>query len=112
MSEISFEENLEYLIKQSVINQIKKAEFVKFEYAQRQPLPQVVIEKLWKSIDWNEVIERVRPEFEKRLCNAIIGNMETEIKTDVKSILSIDGVRQKLRAEVYPNIMKILDKSE
>ena len=109
MSEKTFEEKLIQCMQNSIFDQVRKAEFIKVGYDLRQPLPQWVIEKLWKSIEWDLLIEKIKPEFEKRICNAIVGNMEAEIKTDVKSILNIDGVRQKLRAEVYPEIMKILD---
>ena len=51
----------------------------------------------------------VKPLLHAQICNSIISNMQAEIKTDVKNILSVDGVRQKLRMHVYPELMKVLD---
>jgi len=109
MSEKTFEKQLEQSIKNSVLETVKKTDFIQQSYETRKRLPDEFIEKVWGEVDWNEVIERVKPEIHTQICNSIIGSMGAEIKTDVKSILSIDGVRQKLRVTVYPEIMKILN---
>lgn len=99
-------------MKNKVKNEISKTDFLKIDYNQKKNIPDEYINKLWGSIDWDEVIKQVKPEFQKRICNAILGSMETEIKTDVKSILSVQGVREKIRMEIYPNIIKILDEEK
>jgi len=109
MNDLSFEQQMIQAIRNKVISEIHKTDFTRLEYGQKKVLPDSFINKVWDGIDWEKVIKDTKEEMHKRICNAVIGNMETEIKTDVKSILSIDGVRQKLRVEVYPAIMKILD---
>ena len=105
----TFEERISQEIQRSVLDEIRKNCFLKLQYQQRQVLPEGIMENLWNSVDWSEVIQQLKPEMEKRICNSILGAMETEIKTDVKKVMSIDGVRQKLRVEIYPRLMKILD---
>lgn len=109
MSNLTFEEQLIEMLKYNIINQIKKGEFIRIDYSTRPTIPQELIQQLWAGIDWVDVIEQVRPQLQLRICNAIIGNMETEIKTDVKKVLTVEGVRERLRTEVYPKLMTILE---
>lgn len=109
---MTFEEELIETIKRKVINDVSQEKFTDLSYNQRIPLPDELITKIWDSIKWDDVIDVIRPEIQTRVCNAILGAMGTEIKTDVKKILSIDGVRQRLRAEVYPKIISILDRKD
>lgn len=106
---MTFEEQLFQAMQQKVLKEIKETTFTKLEYGQRTTLPNGLLDKLWASIDWDEVVEQVRPALQTRICNSIVGAMETETKTDIKKLLSVDGVRQKLRMEVYPKLMQILD---
>lgn len=99
-------------IEQSIINQAKKTDFIKEEYSDRKPLPKDFINKAWARVDWTEVLEKVTKNLEIRICNSIVANMETEIKSDIKKLLSVDGVRQKLRLEVYPALMNVLKNYE
>jgi len=106
---MSFEEELVQMVQKSVLKEVKNVTFLNVPYNDRKVLPKEVLDSLWESVNWGEVIEQLRPEIQKRICNAIIGSMETEIKTDVKSVLSVNGVRQKLRMNVYPELMKVLN---
>ena len=106
---MSFEKDLVSIIQKKIISDVAKAEFVKVDYQSRKQMPNEFVSRIWESIDWNEVIEAIRPEMQRRICNALIGAMETEIKTDVKKVLSVQGVREKIRIEVYPKLMKVLD---
>ena len=109
---MTFEEELIQTVQTSVLREVQKASFLNIPYNDRKVIPKEVLENLWESVNWDEVIEQLRTEMQKRICNAIIGSMEKEIKTDVKNILSIDGIRQKLRVNVYPELMKVLNDVE
>lgn len=109
MSEISFEEKLVQCMQNSMLNYVKNENYLKMDYNNRIALPKEFIEQAWKSIDWAVVMDDVRSEMQKRICNSIIGSMETEIKTDIKNLLSVAGVREKLRIEIYPKLMQVLD---
>ena len=107
--EMTFEEMMMQRIQRCMLDQIGKTEYLKIDYNQRQVIPIEFVEKMWASVDWNAIIEEVKPQLQTRICNAIIGNMETEIKTDVKNLMSVSGVREKLRIEVYPKLMAVLN---
>lgn len=104
----SFEQELMTEIKNRIIDGVKKSDFVRNNYGSAKQIPPEIVNKLWDSVDWDNVISMLKPELEKRICNSIIGNMETEVKTDIKALMSVDGVRQRLRMEVYPKLMNIV----
>ena len=108
----NFEESIAQAIRNSVIKEIKEKSFLNLHYSERKPLPDHILDKLWDSVDWDEVLEEIRPKVQTRICNMIVASMETELKTDIKSLLSVDGVRQKLRMEVYPKLMSVLNNAE
>jgi len=104
-----FAEKLINDVQQTILKQIVKTEFIMPDYGSRKVLPEGFISQMWEQVNWDNVLKTVKPEMEKRICNSIIGTMDTEIKTDVKKLMAVDGVRQKLRMEVYPKLMKALE---
>ena len=106
--ETSFEDQMIRALKRNVIKELNKTPVVSVSYKDRREVPSNVLDKVWNSIDWDEVIETIKPEIHRRVCNSIIGSMETELKTDMKKVLGVEGVRQRLRMEIYPKLMAIL----
>jgi len=104
----SFEDQMIKALKSNVIRELNKTPIVSVSYKDRRDVPKDVIDKVWSSINWDEVIEDIRPQIQLRICNSIIGSMETELKTDIKKVLGAEGVRQRLRMEIYPKLMAIL----
>ena len=109
MSEKSFEELIIQSVKNKIQSEIQSLQFVKIDHAQKINIPADYLNKAYQQLDWDSIISQVTKNLETRICNAIVGNMEAEIKTDVKQLLSVSGVRDKLRMEVYPNLMKVLN---
>lgn len=106
----NFEEDLAQRVQNSILKQVEKIEWLAPpSYQERKVIPKEFIEKIWAGVNWDAVIEEIKPEIHRRICNAIMGNMETEIKTDVKNLMSVAGVREKLRIEIYPRLMSILE---
>lgn len=108
MKNKSFGEQLEEKIRENILRDISKSEFLN-PYGSRVNIPDTVVQEIWDSINWKEVIENIRPKIQDRICATIIGSMETEAKTDVKKLLSVDGIRQKIKMEIYPKLMEILN---
>lgn len=108
---MDFEEQLANAVKSKMLSEISQTNLLQggIPYEQRKQIPGAVVADLWDSINWSEVIETVRPEIQRRICNAIVGAMETETKTDIKKLLSVEGVRERLRIEIYPKLMQVLD---
>ena len=109
---MNFEEQLIQKIQNRILGEIASLNLVKVDYQDRYNLPKDFVEKAWTSLDWDKVLTNVKQEMERRVCNAIIGNMETEIKTDIKKLMSVDGFREKLRINIYPKIMAIMSEQD
>jgi len=106
-----FSDKLMNDVQHAILSQVKNAEYVQIQHSDRRPLPPTFLEDLWAQVDWQAVLDEVKPKMHIRICNSIIGAMEQEVKTDVKKLLSISGVRQKLRVEVYPKLMEVLEEN-
>lgn len=106
---LTFEEQLQKAIQSRILAEVKTTAFTRLEYNQRHKVPDDILSRVWASIDWEAVMIELRPQLQTRICNAIIGNMETELKTDIKKLLAIQGVRERLRIEVYPKLMHVLE---
>jgi len=96
-------------IQHSILKEVGSTKWLHIKYEDKRQIPQEFIEKAWSNVDWDLVLGNVAKNLETRICNAIVGGMETELKTDVKKLLSVSGVREKLRMKVYPELMKVLD---
>jgi len=104
----TFEEQLQQRLQGTILKQIRECRYINSHYSQKKELPSSVVEKVWNAIDWDEVIDSVRKEIQDRVCQTIVQNMLTEVKTDVKAVLSVEGMRQKIRMEAYPSIKKAI----
>jgi hypothetical protein len=111
-NETSFEDQLIQIVKNKIKEELKKGEYTRVDYQQRKVVPLSLIEKAWALVNWDEVLVSVREDMQVRICNAMVGAMEAEIKTDVKALMSISGVREKLRVNVYPSLMATLNNKD
>jgi hypothetical protein len=104
-----FDEELKTAIHNRVLSQIKELPLIdRWAKGQSKSIPSDIIDKAWESIDWDLVVKTISKEMTTKVCNSIVGNLATEVGTDVKAIMSIPGVRQGLRAKAYPVIMKVI----
>lgn len=108
---MTFEQKMMKTIERTIISQIHKTQLVSFDYENRKDLPISVVEKVWKSLNWEVIVEKVSKELQERIASNIVQAMITEAKTDVKKVLSVQGVRQKLKMNAYPVIMKVLNEN-
>lgn len=105
---MTFEEQMAQAVRNSVIKQISQARFVD-PYGQKQgKVPENIVDMAWASVDWDDVTKQIKQQIQDSICSVVVQSMLTEIKNDTKSILSIQGVRQKIKAEAYPKIMSAL----
>jgi len=107
-----FAEKLINDIQNSILKDVQKTAFLKVDFNSKKTIPTEFIESAWRKVDWDSVLMRVTENLETRICNAIVSGLESELKTDVKKLMSVSGVREKLRMQVYPELMKVLDGKE
>lgn len=106
--ESSFEDQLAEAVRKRVLAQIAEAKFVE-PYRQRtNKIPDEIVERVWDNVDWDEVVKTVSKNLTERVAATITQAMLTEAKTDAKAVLSIEGVRAKLRATAYPKVIEAI----
>lgn len=106
---MTFEEELMRSIKYRILDEVKKTDYTRPNYNDRKVIPRELINQIWESINWSEVIDQIRPDIQTRIARVIVGSMGTELKTDIKKLLAVEGVRERLRIEVYPKLMNVLN---
>lgn len=106
---MNFEEKIIQNVQNAIIKQINDCRYIEYHHKDKKHLPSDILEKAWDGLDWDKILKGVTKNLEERLINVISGNMLTEAGTDAKKLLSIQGVREKLRAEAYPKIKEVLD---
>ena len=107
-----FEQEIQKSIHKQILDNIQDVRFLQYNHGTAKTVPEKVVQAVWDSVDWEEIINTVKPEIERRICNSLIASIETEIKTDVKKLLSISSVREELRMKVYPKLIAVLNKED
>ena len=107
-----FVEEMMLEMQKTMIRQIKDAKFVDSWNQRKHQIPEDVVERVWNNIDWDKVVETVSRDMTDRLAGTIAQAMMTEAKTDAKAVLSIAGVRSKIRAEAYPKILEAIENAK
>jgi flagellar biosynthesis component FlhA len=100
---------IEKAMRESLVRTVTNMELVKRNYQDIPSIPSSLVQKVWDSMDWDQIVKEVKDGVQDRLCKTIIEAMAEEAKTDIKKVLSVAGVREKLRMEVYPKLMKVLE---
>ena len=109
MGNLEFETRIIESVKNAMLKQVTACQFIEYHHKNKKYVPDDIVEKAWEGLNWDFIISEVKNKLEERLINVISGNMINEAGTDAKKLLSISGVREKLRAEAYPKIKAILD---
>lgn len=105
----NFEEKLINQVQNTILNQISECRLIEYHHKRKKSIPDNIIEKAWDSIDWDMVVSEVTKGLEEKMIQTILQSMLTETKNDVKKILSVQGMREKLRMEAYPKIKQIIE---
>lgn len=101
---MTFEETLQQAIQHTVIDFIRKGEWMKLDYNARVDVDSAWLREMHSRVDMNNVMALVTSQVEQRICDGIINSMATEIATDVKSIMSNRELREDLRATIRAKI--------
>lgn len=105
---MTFDEQIQNEIKQAILKQISDCRYVEYHHSSKKQIPNDIVNKAWDCIKWDEVVDYVRKEIQDKVCQTIVQNILTEVKTDVKAIMSVEGMRQKIRMEAYPKIKEVI----
>jgi len=108
MSTMTFEEQLTERIQQAMLKQVSDIRLVDYS-ACRMQVPEDLIQRAWDTIDWDDTLDTIKDRLQESICSVVVNSMLTEMKTDTKKILAIEGVRQNIKETVYPRLMRALD---
>ena len=103
------EDKIKDAIMSRILEDISDTRLLNHHCRAKLELPDNFIDKVYATINWDDVVNNCISEIQNRICDTIVQSMITEIKTDTKKVLQIDGVRQKLRAQAYPKVMEALE---
>ena len=94
---LTFDEMLQQAIQHTVIDFIRKGEWMKLDYNARINIDTAWLRQMHERVSMDAVMELVKTQVEQRIADGIINSMTTEIATDVKSIMCNKELREDLR---------------
>lgn len=101
---MTFDEVLQQAVQHTVIDFIRKGEWMKLDYNARVNIDSAWLREMHSRVSMNSVMELVKSQVEQRIADGIINAMTTEIATDVKSIMCNKELREDLRAVLRAKI--------
>lgn len=104
---MTFDEQLQEAVQQSVLKMARDGSLVVPEYANRAKVPAAKVQELYDAVDWNRVRELVLAEIERAVADKILNAMATEMATDIKQILSNKELREEVRGFIRAGIRRV-----
>jgi len=101
---MTFDELLTQAVQHTVIDFIRKGDWMKMDYAARINIDSAWLREMHSRVNMNNVLELVKSQVEQRIADGIINAMATEIATDVKSIMCNKELREDLRSVLRAKI--------
>lgn len=101
---MTFEETVQQAVQHTVIDFIRKGDWLKMDYAARINLDAAWLREMQSKVSMDRVMEIVRDQVEQRIADGIMNSMATEIGTDVKSIMCNKELREDIRAVIRSKI--------
>lgn len=104
---MTFDETLQQAIQHTVIDFIRKGEWMKLDHNAKINIDSAWLRKMHSMVDMDTVMKLVATQVEQRICDGIINSMTTEIATDIKSIMSNKELREDLRSVIRTKIREV-----
>ncbi len=104
---MTFEEQLKQSVENTLIQFIKKGDWLKLEYNHRVTLDSAWLRRMHDSVNMDNVFKLVAGDVERKVADSIINSMATEIATDVKSIMCNKELREDIRSVIRSKIREV-----
>lgn len=95
-----FEKTIMEAAQRSVVKMFNEGNLVMPDYANRVKIPPEFVSQVYALIDWQAVLESLRPKINEFVATKITHAMTEELGNDVKRILSHEPTRLRLRMVV------------
>jgi hypothetical protein len=96
--ELTFDQEIQRAMRDSLVKLIRSGDWCKIDYAARVPLDAAFLRKVQSSFNMDNVLALLTARVEERIADAIFNAMATEVATDVKKIMCNTELREDLRA--------------
>lgn len=101
---MTFDETLTQAIQHTVIDFIRKGEWMKLDYNARVNVDSAWLRDMHSRIDMSNVMKLVADQVEQRIADGIMNSMATEVANDVKSIMCNKELREDIRATIRAKV--------
>ena len=98
-NELPFEVQLIEGIKQNMMNNLSKMDFIMPEYSNRIKVPADYYKKAWELVDHEKVMRNISIRIEQELADRIMNNIAQEMATDIKQLLGDKDRREVIRGK-------------
>lgn len=106
---MTFEEELQKAVQQSVIKMAREGSLVLPDYAARAKIPAQRVQDLYDSINWDNVRSLVMAGIEQHVADKILNAVATEMATDVKQVLSNKELREEVRSFIRAGVRRVVE---
>lgn len=101
---MSFDELLTEAVKHTVIDFIRKGEWMRMDYNAKLQLDAKWLRDMHSRVDMDAVMRIVADSVEQRIADGIMNAMATEVANDVKSIMCNKELREDIRNVIRSKI--------
>lgn len=98
---------LQQTVQQTVIDFVRKGEWLKLDYNQRIGLDAAFLREVHGRVSMEAVIDIVKQDVERRIADGILNAMAQEVANDVKSIMCNKELREDVRSVIRAKIREV-----
>jgi hypothetical protein len=103
---LTFEQEILRAARHSIVKMFNEGSFVMPDYANRMKVPTDLVTRVYGLIDYDTVIQILRPKINEMIADRIAAAMSQELTGDVKKVLSHEPTRLRLRLAVMNELEK------
>jgi len=94
----SIEQQIKAAAEKSIIRIITEGAWIQPDYTNRLKMPSDLVEGVWKLIDRDTLMLRLKERVEAELADRIVNTIAAEIATDIKQVLGVPERREAIRS--------------
>jgi len=104
----AFEQKLLASAQQQILKMFSDGSLVMPDYANRIKIPADLVQKIYSLIDYDAVLELLRPKINELVAKKILHVLTEELSADVKKTMSTGPIRDKLKATLTVELAKVV----
>ena len=105
--ELTFAEMIQQSVEHTVIDFIRKGDWMKLDYNAKVNIDSVWIREMHSRVSMDRVMEIVKENVEQRIADGIMNSMSQEVANDCKSIMCNKELREDIRSIIRAKIREV-----